>query len=196
MYLIVGLGNPGEQYSRTRHNIGFAVVDAIAEDLGTPIRRREFSALTATARIGRSEVLIIKPQTYMNLSGRSVCAALTATAASVEDVIVVHDEVDLPLGRLRVKSGGGSGGHRGIDSIAEECGSREFARVRFGVGRPPGEKSTAEYVLEPFTPRERDEFVRQTRRAADAVCSVITQGIGYAMSAFNAAPDAGDGPIS
>jgi peptidyl-tRNA hydrolase, PTH1 family len=187
MFCVVGLGNPGEKYRATRHNLGFRVADELAERCNTRIRRREFQALTAVARIGRSEVLLLKPQTYMNLCGRSVIAACGTLGIPPDRLIVAYDDADLGLGRLRVRSGGGTGGHLGVRSIVEETGAADFARVRLGVGRPPAAPDLASWVLE--EPRGADalEIDALVERGAAAVWELIVNGVAAAMQKFNAA---------
>lgn len=192
MLCVVGLGNPGQQYTGTRHNVGYLVVDKIAARCSTHIQRSKYRALTATARIGRTEVLLLKPQTFMNLSGGSVAAACRALVPDVSHLVVVHDDVDLDLGRIRVRIGGGSGGHRGIESIVDEVGDRGFVRVRLGVGRPPGGQELSDYVLEGFAAHETRELADMVERAVAAVDSVIIEGVRTAMQKFNGLP-AGDG---
>ncbi len=148
---IVGLGNPGVRYHGTRHNIGFVVVDGLGVELGAPVtaqRPGAFWSRSASAEFG--EVFLAKPQTFMNCSGEPLAALLAEWDVPATSVLVVHDDVDLELGRLKLKRGGGTGGHRGLLSIEEETGTRDFFRLRFGVGRPDGGQDTAEYVLEAF----------------------------------------------
>jgi PTH1 family peptidyl-tRNA hydrolase len=188
MFCVAGLGNPGGKYTSTRHNIGFRVVDRLAEAGSTRIRRREFLALTATIRIDRTEVLLMKPQTYMNRCGRSLEVACRTLGIPSERVIVVVDDADLPAGRVRIRRGGGTGGHRGIASIIEETGSRDFARVRLGIGRPPAGVELADYVLGDLEEQERAALDELVARGAEAVTEIITDGLEAAMQAFNAAP--------
>jgi len=188
MFCVAGLGNPGGKYTSTRHNIGFRVVDRLAEAGSTRIRRREFLALTATIRIDRTEVLLMKPQTYMNRCGRSLEVACRTLGIPSERVIVVVDDADLPAGRVRIRRGGGTGGHRGIASIIEETGSRDFARVRLGIGRPPAGVELADYVLGDLDEQERAALDELVARGAEAVTEIITNGLEAAMQAFNAAP--------
>jgi PTH1 family peptidyl-tRNA hydrolase len=188
MFCVVGLGNPGAKYTATRHNLGFRVADALAESSSTRIRRQEFQALTAVVEIGRSEVLLLKPQTYMNLCGRSVEAATTHLGIPPERLVVVYDEADLALGRIRVRHGGGTGGHLGVTSIVEETGSAGFVRVRLGIGRPPAGVELSDWVLAELGPAERGDIEELVARAADAVREVVVNGTEVAMRKFNAAP--------
>ena len=176
MYCIVGLGNPGEEYADTRHNVGFRVVDQLARAKDTHIRRPEYLALTATLRLGRTEVLVMKPQTYMNRSGRSVVAAMSENGFALRDLLVVYDDVDLPLGRVRVRTGGSSGGHNGIQSIIDELGDPSFTRVRLGVGRPQVEGDMIDHVLSPFSEEEAEGVRLLIERGAEAATTFVVDG--------------------
>ena len=184
-FCVVGLGNPGEEYRRTRHNIGFHVVDALAAKTGCDIRRPEFEALTARAMLGRSMVLMMKPQTYMNASGRSVAAALEDLGLPAANLISMYDDLALPRGRIRLRPEGGAGGHRGMTSIIEHLGTGAFARVRVGIGRPPEGREVIEHVLAPFHDDEQELAIETTRWAAEAVEHIVTSGITPAMETFN-----------
>ena len=185
MKIIVGLGNPGRRYERTRHNAGFMAVDALAGNLGIDITQEKHYALLGRARIASMETIVAKPQTYMNDSGRAVGALLRNTYTSVSDLIVIHDELDLPLGAVRVKSGGGHGGHNGLRSIVEHLGSTDFIRIRIGIGRPAPGMDSADYVLSPFLQEELQTASEAFARAADAVTVVITEGPQGAMNIIN-----------
>jgi len=185
VFCVVGLGNPGEEYRSTRHNIGFRVVDEVAARLKIDIRRPEFRALTAEGNIGRSMVLLMKPQTFMNASGRSAADALTSLGLSPERLLAVYDDLDLPVGRLRVRSDGGAGGHRGVASLIEHLGTTAFARVRVGIGRPPEGVAVVDYVLSPFDGGQAEDVARAVTRAADAVERIVLDGTTPAMQAFN-----------
>jgi PTH1 family peptidyl-tRNA hydrolase len=189
-YCIAGLGNPGPEYAATRHNVGFRVAERLAEDHGTHIRRSEFGALTATVMVGRTEVLVMKPQLYMNRSGRCVAAALAALDLDVSRLLVAYDDADLPLGRVRVRVGGGSGGHRGVQSILDELGSDGFARLRLGVGRPAEGQELADFVLENFAPGEAAALDLLIRRGIGAAETLIARGADVAMQAYNGLPPA------
>ena len=156
-HLVVGLGNPGAQYVNTRHNAGFLALDHIAEKLGARIERTRFKALTAEVMLGGAHVLLMKPQTFMNLSGEAVREAAAFYHIEPANVIVIYDDINLPVGRLRVRGKGSDGGHNGIKSIVSQLGSNEFPRVRVGVGeRPNPEYDLADWVLSNFTPAERE----------------------------------------
>jgi PTH1 family peptidyl-tRNA hydrolase len=186
MKIVVGLGNPGRKYQLTRHNAGFMAVDALARSLRFDFDQEKYHAVIGRARMGNRDVLILKPQTFMNDSGRSVKAAMRYTSASSSgDLIVVHDELDLPLGVVRVKIGGGHGGHNGLRSIAEHLGTPEFIRVRIGIGRPPSGMDSAAFVLSLFSPAERIAAEEAVSRAAEVIAEVIADGPTRAMNRFN-----------
>src|SRR5512136_980253 len=185
MKIIIGLGNPGRKYEQTRHNAGFMAVDELARGLRFDLTQEKYHALVGKGRIGSIDTLLVKPQTFMNESGRSVAAVLRYTNAEVADLIVVHDELDLPLGAVRIKTGGGHGGHNGLRSIIEHIGSPEFIRVRVGVGRPPAGRDAADYVLSPFAVDERKAAAEAVGKAAEAVQAIIVEGMTKAMNAFN-----------
>ena len=185
MKIIVGLGNPGRKYERTRHNAGFMAVDALAGNLELDCEQEKYHAFIAKGRIGPDEALLAKPQTFMNESGRSVGVILRYTCAKAADLVVVHDELDLPLGSVRVKIGGGHGGHNGLRSIIEHIGTPDFVRVRVGVGRPTPGFDAADYVLSPFSAEERKAATEAFEKAAEAVKAVVLEGAVKAMNRFN-----------
>ena len=185
MKIIIGLGNPGRKYERTRHNAGFMAIDELARSLRFDLSQEKYHALVGRGRIGDIETLLAKPQTFMNESGRSVGAILRYTYASPADLVVVHDELDLPLGAVRVKNGGGHGGHNGLRSLIEHLGTADFVRVRIGVGRPDPGRDAADYVLSPFSADEREAAAGSVARAADAVRDIVLEGAVKAMNRFN-----------
>jgi peptidyl-tRNA hydrolase, PTH1 family len=185
MKIIVGLGNPGKKYERTRHNAGFLVVDALARSLRFDLSQEKYHALIAKGLIGGEDAVLAKPQTFMNESGRSVGSIMRYTSSAVGDLIVVHDDLDLPLGTVRVKSGGGHGGHNGLRSIIDHVGSSDFLRVRVGVGRPFPGRDAADYVLSPFSPDERAVAEESFERAVAAIGAILADGPTKAMNAFN-----------
>ena len=185
MVVIAGLGNPGNKYESTRHNIGFMVVDELARRYGLGSSKSRFKAHTFSGRVQGVSSLLLKPQTFMNLSGESVGPALGFYKLSPESLIVVHDEVDVPYGQVRAKNGGGLAGHNGLKSIAKVVGSREFSRVRVGVGRPPGRQPVADWVLSAFSKEEATELVFSIDRAADIVEAIVRDGVEDAMNRFN-----------
>lgn len=184
MKIVVGLGNPGREYSATRHNVGFIAVDVLAGRWGADGWRDRFDALVAEYR-GAETVLLVKPQTYMNLSGRAVAALKNWYKLSPADIIVVYDDVDLPAGKLRLRPGGGAGGHRGIESLLEHLGTDAFARVRIGVGRPPAFMETADYVLGRFSAQEEPLMKEAIGRAVSAVEAILKDGLARAATEFN-----------
>jgi PTH1 family peptidyl-tRNA hydrolase len=192
--IVAGLGNPGSRYQETRHNIGFRVIDLIAERWGRPAFREKFRAEVALAELpGPSEkqkVYLLKPQTFMNLSGDSVQPAAAFFKVAPPQVLVVHDELDLPLGRLQLKEGGGSGGHNGLKSVAERLGTPGFKRLRLGIGRPPADfrGQPSDFVLQAFAPSEGPQVDDLVARAADAVELLVKAGMASAMNQINRRP--------
>ncbi len=185
MKIIVGLGNPGRKYERTRHNAGFMAADEVAGNLHIDLVQEKHHALIGKARLDSEMVVLAKPQTYMNESGRAVGAILADTYAAVSDLVVIHDELDLELGSVRVKIGGGHGGHNGLRSIIGHVGSADFIRVRIGIGRPAPGVDPADYVLSPFLSEERPAISGVLERAAAAVKTIILEGPTRAMNLFN-----------
>ncbi len=184
-YLIVGLGNPGPRYAGTRHNAGFFVVDLLAERLGGSFKAHKGRCDVVEGRLGGAPVVLAKPKSYMNESGGPVVAIARFYKVPVERITVVHDELDLPFGALRLKRGGGDGGHNGLRSLTSALGSREFARVRFGIGRPPGQQDPADYVLREFPGVQRKELPVLVDRAADATQLLVEQGLEPAQNRYN-----------
>ncbi len=185
-WLLVFLGNPGPKYECTRHNAGFMAADALAKKLGVSINRARFKALTASAEINGEKVLLMKPQTYMNLSGEAVGEAARFYNIHPEHVIVVSDEVSLPLGKLRVRMKGSAGGHNGLKSIIASLGSDNFPRVRIGVGAPPHpDYDMADWVLSVFRNQDLEDMLSAADKAAEAVITYVTDGPERAMNRFN-----------
>jgi PTH1 family peptidyl-tRNA hydrolase len=184
--LVVGLGNPGPRYADTRHNAGFMVIDALARERVASFRTR-FEGDYAECELGAARVGLLKPYTFMNESGRSVRGASSLFALEPEAVLVVHDELDLAFGELRLKLGGGDGGHRGLRSISAELGDPAYARLRFGIGRPAPDFAgdIADFVLQAFALEERNELASALERASEAVKLVITDGLSRAMNRTN-----------
>lgn len=190
--MIVGLGNPGAEYAGHRHNIGFRVVEALAQahSLGFS-RYRGTSALVAAGRACGRPVVITKPQTFMNLSGRAVGRVARLHQIAPPQLLVVFDDLDLPLGRLRLRPDGGSGGHKGMRSIIERLGTQAFPRLRVGIDRPPGKMDPADYVLLPFSEQEKALLSQVVDLAVSAIDCWLTHGIDVAMGRFNQPPNAG-----
>ncbi|MFE5478614.1 aminoacyl-tRNA hydrolase [Nocardia sp. NPDC056541] len=181
--LVVGLGNPGSEYERTRHNVGFLVADVLAERVGGRFAvHKKSGADLLQARLDGRQILIAKPRTYMNLSGRPVAALAKFFSVPVDQVIVIHDELDLPFGTLKLKQGGGEGGHNGLRSISQALTTKEYLRTRIGIGRPPGRQDPADYVLKPFAAPERKEVPVIVEQAADAVELLLKVGLEAAQN--------------
>lgn len=188
MQLVVGLGNPGREYERSRHNVGFLVADALRESAGWPDYRQKFSGVwTRGALASGAAIALLKPQTYMNLSGDSVQPAAAFLKVAAADVIVVHDELDLPWSDVRLKVGGGHAGNNGVRSIIQRLGTPDFVRVRVGIGKPPPgfRGGGADWVLSDFDAVERAELPDVVARAIDAVRRVAEDGLAAAMNAVN-----------
>lgn len=183
--LIVGLGNPGPQYSWTRHNAGFMVLDRLSRLSGIPVTRKAFSGLAGDGNWAGERLYLLKPQTFMNLSGRSVAEALRFYKLSLSDLIVIHDDLDIPFGKVKLKEGGGHGGHNGLRSLAQELGSSAYARIRIGIGRPV-HGDVVNFVLASFAKDEMDALLPVLDGALDALEMMIKEGMPKAMSIFNA----------
>lgn len=194
MFLVAGLGNPGRKYESTRHNIGFDIADKLALTLGLERWKKGFSGLYCETHINGEKVLILKPGTYMNRSGDSVAGAAGFFKVPPDSIIVVHDELDLPIGRIRVKSGGGSAGHKGIDSIIERLGSRDFSRVRVGIGKPVQGADVVGHVLSGFSGTERELLDEVAGRSVEAVMEIMKGGVESAMNKFNTKPKQDEDP--
>ncbi|HVA60979.1 MAG TPA: aminoacyl-tRNA hydrolase [Mycobacteriales bacterium] len=187
LWLLVGLGNPGPRYVANRHNVGFMVADLLATRVGDRFKAHRGRADVVETRIGGQRVVLAKPKSYMNESGGPVAALRDFYKAPLERIVAIHDELDLEFGRLRLKLGGGENGHNGLRSLSRALGSREYCRVRLGIGRPPGQMDPADYVLKDFSVAERRDLPVQVDRAADAVEAIVTLGLEPAQNIFNAA---------
>ncbi len=186
--MIVGLGNPGPRYTHNRHNVGFQIVDELAQKHDLPFDKRQFKALIASGRIHGQRVLLVKPQTYMNLSGEAVQPLVRYYQVELPDLMVVFDDMDLPLGVIRLRPFGGAGGHNGMKSIIQRLGSNRFPRLRVGIDRPPGRMDPAAYVLQDFSPEEEALMAQVRDRAVRALETWLDAGIDAAMNAFNNSP--------
>ncbi len=184
-WVVAGLGNPGEQYARTRHNAGFMTIDRIAKANGVELNRRRFKGLTAEVTLAGQPAILVKPQTFYNLSGECLADLLGYFKVPAEQLIVVHDELDIEAGRLRLKKGGTDAGNRGVRSVAEVLGTPDFIRVRIGIGRPPANDPSKDYLLRPLTAAEREQFSPNLDRAANAVAEIIANGLERAMNLHN-----------
>ncbi len=183
--LVVGLGNPGPEYAETRHNAGFMVVDMLAENMRVSYWKDQAGAKVAVTRLGDEELVLAKPQTFMNISGKAAGKLVELYGAALTDVIVVHDDLDLPEGSVRVKRGGGHGGHNGLRSLTEQLGGAEYVRVRVGIGRPPGRQDPADYVLEPMRRDVAERLSAVIPTATQAVLHVLERGADSAMQEYN-----------
>ncbi|GBE64630.1 peptidyl-tRNA hydrolase [Mycobacterium sp. MFM001] len=185
--LVVGLGNPGSNYAATRHNLGFMVADLLAARLGSKFKAHKRSgAEVVSGRLGGRSVVLAKPRSYMNESGRQVGPLAKFYSVPAADVVVIHDDLDLDFGRVRLKIGGGEGGHNGLRSVAASLGTKDFQRVRIGIGRPPGRKDPAAFVLENFAAAERKEVPAICEQAADATELLIELGLEPAQNIVHA----------
>jgi PTH1 family peptidyl-tRNA hydrolase len=185
--LVVGLGNPGPDYAKTRHNLGFMVADILADRIGSGFKvHKKSGAEVTTGRLGGRSVVLAKPRVYMNESGRQVGPLARFYSVAPADVIILHDELDIDFGRIRLKFGGGVAGHNGLRSVSSALGTNDFQRVRIGVGRPPGRKSGATFVLENFTAAERPEVPTICEQAADATEFLIELGLEPAQNTVHA----------
>jgi peptidyl-tRNA hydrolase, PTH1 family len=187
-FLVVGLGNPGPAYRGNRHNVGFMVLDLLAGRVGGRFKAHKGRADVVEARLGplpAPRVVLAKPKSYMNSSGGPVASMRDFYKVAPEQLVVVHDELDLPYGALRLKRGGGDNGHNGLRSITKSLGTREYLRVRFGIGRPPGRMDPADYVLRDFSAAERKDLEFEVDRAADAVEALVRDGLEAAQNRYN-----------
>jgi PTH1 family peptidyl-tRNA hydrolase len=184
-FMVVGLGNPGPKYAATRHNAGFLVVDLLAERIGGRFKAHKGRADVVEGRVAGVRVVLVKPKAFMNESGGPIVSISRFYKVPVESICVVHDELDLPYGALRLKRGGGDGGHNGLRSTTAALGSKDYARVRFGIGRPPGRQDPADYVLREFAAAERKDLGFHIDRAADAVETLLSGGLEAAQNQYN-----------
>jgi PTH1 family peptidyl-tRNA hydrolase len=176
-FLVVGLGNPGPQYAATRHNAGFLVADLLAERIGSRFKAHKSRADVAEGRLAGQPVVLAKPRSFMNESGGPVVSVARFYKIPVEFVVVIHDELDLPYGTVRLKRGGGDGGHNGLRSVTSALGSRDYLRVRFGIGRPPGRQDPADFVLRGWSSTERKDLGYHVDQAADVVEMLLHDGL-------------------
>lgn len=189
-FLVVGLGNPGKEYAGNRHNVGYLVADLVAGRIGATFgRHKRAVADVAEGRLGFGgpRLILAKPLTYMNLSGGPVTALANFFKVAPDHIVAIHDELDLPYGQIRTKVGGGEGGHNGLRSMSRSLGSKDYARVRFGIGRPPGRQDPADFVLSDFSSAERKELEFLVDRAGDVTEAVVTKGVEWAQNAYHGA---------
>ncbi len=185
MKLIVGLGNPGKAYTRSRHNVGFRCLDHLSKRHALPFNKSRGRVQIARGEIAGREVMLVKPQTYMNLSGQAVSSLMRKFGIPLGDLVVIYDDLDLPLGKTRLRSSGSSGMHKGVESIISSLASQDFPRIRVGIGHPEEEGDTIDYVLSDFTPEEREVIEESIAKVADLIHCLIAEGIEAAMNRFN-----------
>ena len=189
MFLVVGLGNPGAQYARTRHNAGWFVIDELARRHAIELVKKNADTKVGLGMVGAEKVALVKPQTYMNDSGRAVQSLRNFYRVELDHILLLSDDLNLPLGKLRFRGNGSDGGHNGLKSVAQMLGSKEYPRLRFGVGEPPSveraQSGTAGFVLRPFSPDEWSDVEDATKRAADGVECFLREGLALAMNRFN-----------
>ena len=192
--MIAGLGNPGEEYAQTRHNAGFKAIDELARQANVTYWKNQAGAEVASIKVndaeaegGKREVILVKPQSYMNTSGGPISKLCAQYKVNVEELLVIHDELDIPAGDVRIKVGGGHAGHNGLRSIIDKMGSRDFSRVRVGIGNPPGRMPVADFVLKQLRSREAEDFDETTLRAAEAAATALTRGVIFARDHVNGA---------
>lgn len=185
MYLIVGLGNPEEEYSKTRHNMGFNAINKIAEQYGIKVTKNKFQGLYESALIEGEKVILLKPQTYMNLSGEAIIKYKDFYKIPSENIIVIYDDIDVDVGKIKIRKKGGPGTHNGMKSVVKELQTEDFPRIRVGIGKPMFKEMMIGYVLQKLQGEEHDILNESTKKAADAVCDIITYGIDKAMNMYN-----------
>ena len=186
LWLVAGLGNPGRSYARNRHNAGFMVLDVLAARAGGRFKSHRARADVLEGRLAGARAVLATPRSFMNVSGGPVKSLCDFYKVPVERLIVVHDELDIPFGAVRLKRGGGDNGHNGLRSVTQALGTRDYLRVRFGVGRPPGRMEAAAFVLKDFSAAERRDLDLEVDRAADAAEALIADGLGAAQNVFHA----------
>jgi len=184
-FLLIGLGNPGREYRDTRHNLGFMLIDRLCVRLNARGMKVQSKAVVTSAMYGDRKLILAKPQTYMNLSGHSAQGLLNFYKLPMENMLVAHDDLDLPFGTIRIRPGGGPGGQRGMASTIEQLGTKDFPRLRIGIGRPPGRMNPTDYVLQNFSREEVKSLSEILDRAADAALTFVVDGLNKAMNKYN-----------
>ena len=185
MYLIVGLGNPEEDYSKTRHNMGFDVINKLSENLNIKVNKNKFNSLYGTGTVGSEKIILLKPQTYMNLSGKSIIQVINFYKIPIENIIVIYDDIDTDIGNIRIRKKGSSGSHNGMKSVINEIQTEEFTRIRVGIGRPKYKDDMINYVIGAIPEEEINNLDEGTTKAKEAVISILKDGIDIAMNKFN-----------
>jgi PTH1 family peptidyl-tRNA hydrolase len=195
-WLFVGLGNPERKYAANRHNVGFHVLERLAAKTGVSIADRRYEGLFGKATVGQRPVLLLKPTTFMNASGKAVVKAANFYKVAREQIVVVYDDIDLEFARLRIRLGGSHGGHRGVESVIDELGTRDFVRLRIGVGRPPAGMDPIAHVLSNFAPEEEPDIEKTIEKTVEAALSLVAEGLEKTMTLFNSRPKAPAQPKS
>lgn len=185
MKLVIGLGNPGEVYRSTRHNIGYVIIDHLAQQFGIALTAQHLNSLTGQGTINGHEIILAKPGTFMNTSGTVVRELVNFYCLRTEDLIIIHDDIDLEFGRIKIKTAGGSGGHRGIESVCLALLTDSFIRLRMGIGRPPKHLMAREFVLQPFTDEEQKKLMQIKESATDCLKIILNKGVAAAMNIFH-----------
>jgi PTH1 family peptidyl-tRNA hydrolase len=184
-YLIAGFGNPGREYRNTRHNVGFRLIDSVVSEFNTKLTKVQFKAMTGTIELDNARIILAKPQTFMNLSGQAVAALMRFYKIPLDKVLVAHDDIDLPLGTIRIRPGGGSGGQKGLASTIEKLGTQDFPRMRIGIGRPSGSQEAAGYVLQEFSNADEKVLLDVLPQGVQAIKVFIADGLEAAMTRYN-----------
>ena len=184
-FVIIGLGNPGREFENTRHNVGFMAVDQLSSAWDVPVNKYRFKSLIGQGKFDQRSIILAKPQYFMNRSGEPVASITRFYKISMEQICIIHDDLDLPLGNIRLRHSGGSAGQKGMESIINRLGTEEFYRLRIGIGRPPGRMDAAEYVLQPFRKVETEIVEHMLQRAVDAIEMLLRDGIEKAMTVYN-----------
>jgi peptidyl-tRNA hydrolase, PTH1 family len=184
-YLIAGFGNPGREYRNTRHNVGFRLIDSVVSEFKTKLTKVQFKAMTGTIELDNARIILAKPQTFMNLSGQAVAALMHFYKIPLDKVLVAHDDIDLPLGTIRIRPGGGSGGQKGLASTIEKLGTQDFPRMRIGIGRPSGSQEAAGYVLQEFSNSDEKVLQDVLPQAVEAIKVFVAEGLDAAMTRYN-----------
>ncbi len=185
MYLIVGLGNPEKDYENTRHNMGFRTINHLAKQYNIEINKNKFKGLYGTGIIENQKVLLLKPQTFMNLSGESIKEAKNFYKIDINNIIVIYDDIDIDIGIIKIRKKGGAGSHNGMKSVVEELNSQDFPRIRVGIGTPENKADLVNYVLGYIPEEEREKLDEATKKAKDAIVEILKNGINTAMNKFN-----------
>jgi PTH1 family peptidyl-tRNA hydrolase len=185
MILIIGLGNPGKDYESTRHNIGFRIVDEFAGNIEKKSCYRKFNSLIFESSYNDQKLILLKPQTFMNNSGTAVALCYRFFENQISSMLVIHDDIDIMFGEIKIKRGGSTGGHKGLESIAENLRNYDFDRLRFGIGRPPGRQDATDYVLEEFGKKEKEEVEIGVQRSVDILKDYLANGVEFAMNKYN-----------